>query len=41
MSPEHFRRWVDEGFRPQLPNREEWPYDPYPLVVITPAGRPR
>jgi protein tyrosine phosphatase (PTP) superfamily phosphohydrolase (DUF442 family) len=33
--PEHFRRWVEEGYRPQLPNREQWPYDPYPLVVIT------
>jgi protein tyrosine phosphatase (PTP) superfamily phosphohydrolase (DUF442 family) len=33
--PEHFRRWVDEGYRPQLPNREQWPYDPYPLVVIS------
>ena len=33
--PEHFRRWVEEGYRPQLPNREQWPYDPYPLVVIS------
>ena len=39
--PEHFRRWVDEGYRPQLPNREQWPYDPYPLVVISrPSGAP-
>jgi protein tyrosine phosphatase (PTP) superfamily phosphohydrolase (DUF442 family) len=33
--PGYFRRWVAEGYRPQLPNREQWPYDPYPLVVIT------
>jgi len=33
--PSHFRRWVEEGYRPQLPNREQWPYDPYPLVVIS------
>ena len=32
--------WVDEGFQPGLPNREQWPYDPYPLVVITPARAP-
>jgi hypothetical protein len=34
----NFRRWVDEGFQPGLPNREQWPYDPYPLVVITRPG---
>ena len=35
-----------EGFQPGVPNREQWPYDPYPLVVVTrpgldanPAGR--
>jgi len=33
--PANFRRWVEEGFRPQTPNREQWPYDPYPLIVIT------
>jgi protein tyrosine phosphatase (PTP) superfamily phosphohydrolase (DUF442 family) len=33
--PANFRRWVDEGYQPRVPNREEWPYDPYPLVVIT------
>ena len=27
-----------EGFQPRKPSREDWPYDPYPLVVIT---RPR
>ena len=34
-SPGRFRRWVAEGYRPGTPCREQWPYDPYPLVVIT------
>lgn len=34
-SPRAFRRWVDEGFVPGSPSREQWPYDPYPLVVTT------
>ncbi len=37
-NPTTFRRWVTEGFRPGVPNREQWPYDPYPLVVITRPG---
>ena len=36
--PSVFRRWVREGFKPGLPNREQWPYDPYPLAVITRPG---
>jgi hypothetical protein len=36
--PATFRRWVNEGFKPGVPNREQWPYDPYPLVVITRPG---
>jgi hypothetical protein len=36
--PAVFRRWVAEGYVPRKPNREEWPYDPSPLVVVT---RPR
>jgi len=36
-----FKRWVNEGFEPGIPNREQWPYDPYPLIVITrPPGEP-
>lgn len=33
--PGRFRSWIAEGFRPGKPSREDWPYDPYPLVVIT------
>jgi len=33
-SPVIFRQWVNEGFQPGHPGREEWPYDPYPLVVV-------
>jgi hypothetical protein len=36
--PTTFRRWVHEGYKPGLPNREQWQYDPYPLVVITRPG---
>lgn len=36
--PDHFRRWVNEGYVPQIPNREQWPRDPYPLVVISRPG---
>jgi len=36
--PANFHRWVDHGFQPGLPNREQWPFDPYPLVVITRPG---
>jgi protein tyrosine phosphatase (PTP) superfamily phosphohydrolase (DUF442 family) len=43
--PAIFLRWVEQGFRPGTPSREQWPYDPYPLVVITrpwaePVGTP-
>jgi protein tyrosine phosphatase (PTP) superfamily phosphohydrolase (DUF442 family) len=34
-TPTRFRQWVDQGYQPGTPNREQWPYDPYPLVVIT------
>jgi hypothetical protein len=38
-SPERFRTWTTEGFRPGSPGREDWAYDPYPLVVGTsPSG---
>jgi protein tyrosine phosphatase (PTP) superfamily phosphohydrolase (DUF442 family) len=34
-TPDRFRAWVAEGFQPGSPSRELWPYDPYPLVVVT------
>src|SRR5262249_16174761 len=40
-SVSNFKRWVNEGFQPGVPNREEWPYDPYPLIVITKPAAPR
>jgi protein tyrosine phosphatase (PTP) superfamily phosphohydrolase (DUF442 family) len=36
--PANFHRWVDEGFQPGKPSREDWPYDPYPLVVVARPG---
>ena len=36
--PANFHRWVDQGFQPGHPSREDWPYDPYPLVVIVRPG---
>jgi hypothetical protein len=37
-SPEAFRRWAADGYRPGKPSREEWPYDPSPLVIVTRPG---
>ena len=34
-SPDRFRLWAAHGFHPREPSREQWPYDPYPLVVVT------
>jgi protein tyrosine phosphatase (PTP) superfamily phosphohydrolase (DUF442 family) len=33
-----FRQWANEGFQPGNPSREQWPYDPYPLVITRPAS---
>jgi protein tyrosine phosphatase (PTP) superfamily phosphohydrolase (DUF442 family) len=33
-SPANFRQWAHCGFEPRHPSREEWPRDPYPLVVV-------
>ena len=35
-SPDRFRQWAAESFVPGSPNRGEWPFDPQPLVTITP-----
>jgi hypothetical protein len=39
-TPEAFRRWAAEGYRPGTPNREQWPYDPSPLVIETYPDEP-
>lgn len=31
-----FRRWIGNAYQPGTPNRSQWPYDPYPLLVVTP-----
>jgi hypothetical protein len=38
--PDVFRRWVEEGYVPGKPNREDWPYDPSPLVIVTRPPEP-
>ena len=40
-TPDRFRRWIADGFRPGKPSREDWPYDPYPLVVIDRPHTPK
>ena len=34
-TPDQFRRWIKTGYTPGKPSREQWEYDPYPLVVTT------
>ena len=34
-SPDHFRRWLGSEYKPGEPSREQYQYDPYPLVVVT------
>lgn len=34
-SPDAFRRWLTSEYVPPSPSREQWPYDPYPLRVVT------
>ncbi len=34
-SPSRFRDWIRDHYRPGTPNRSQWPYDPYPLRVVT------
>ena len=34
-TPDRFRLWVRTGFTPGSPCREQWDFDPYPLVVRT------
>ena len=37
-TPDQLRRWVATAYTPGTPSREQWAFDPYPLVVTT---RPR
>jgi hypothetical protein len=39
-APEQFRTWLAAGYRPGRPCREQWPYDPFPLVVISRPAPP-
>ncbi len=39
-SPERFREWASHEYRPLTPSREDWPYDPYPLVVVNRPDTP-
>jgi protein tyrosine phosphatase (PTP) superfamily phosphohydrolase (DUF442 family) len=34
-SPMIFRDWIQFEYRPRHPSREDWPYDPYPIRVVT------
>ena len=38
-SPEVFRAWIAGWYLPGTPNRTQWPYDPYPLRVVTEPPR--
>jgi protein tyrosine phosphatase (PTP) superfamily phosphohydrolase (DUF442 family) len=37
-TPDRFREWAGAGFVPGVPSREQWPYDPFPLVVVNPPA---
>ncbi len=39
-TPDRFRRWLLAEYTPGQPCREQWDYDPYPLVVTTRAPAP-
>jgi protein tyrosine phosphatase (PTP) superfamily phosphohydrolase (DUF442 family) len=34
-TPQNFRTWVRFAYHPGYPSRDDWPYDPYPLAVVT------
>lgn len=34
-TPDRLREWVRSGYVPGTPSREQWAFDPYPLVVTT------
>jgi protein tyrosine phosphatase (PTP) superfamily phosphohydrolase (DUF442 family) len=33
--PKVFRDWAERAYAPRSPSREEWPYDPFPLSLVT------
>ena len=37
-APDRLRRWVATAYSPGTPSREQWAFDPYPLVVTTRPG---
>lgn len=37
--PALFRLWATQEYRPGYPSRDDWMYDPYPLVQITEPSR--
>ncbi len=39
-NPAVFRRWVADGYAPPAPSREQWPYDPDPLLTVTRPAQP-
>jgi hypothetical protein len=39
-TPARFRQWMTEGYAPGRPGREQWPFDPYPLVVVSRPAPP-
>ncbi|WP_422923545.1 tyrosine-protein phosphatase [Singulisphaera sp. PoT] len=39
-TPARFREWLTSGYKPGHPSREEWPYNPYPLLIVSKATQP-
>lgn len=37
-SPARFRHWLLDVYRPLGPSRDDWSFNPYPLVVVTRPG---
>jgi protein tyrosine phosphatase (PTP) superfamily phosphohydrolase (DUF442 family) len=34
-SPARFRHWLADVYQPGHPSRDDWPFDPYPLVIVS------
>ena len=37
-TPERFRQWIVSAYHPGTPSREDWPFDPLPLKVVSRPG---